>query len=228
MSPEAPGSCCWRSSSDAVVCDARLPKRSAAAIQSGRLPAGTVLPSSRRLAVDLGVSRGVVTDAYDQLVSEGYLDVKPRFPPVVAAVAAGAAAGRRTVRAQMALRLQRDDAGRRPLPSPRLDPGRGARPADGARRCTRLRRPGRGRIELRIALSCLPGASARRASGPGSNRRHAGVRPCTRSALPRPVRKGRDHRRDGDAVASRAVGDRHAIRPPARRLSGRLRWPPHR
>ena len=59
------------------------------AIQSGRLPAGTVLPSSRRLAVDLGVSRGVVTDAYDQLVSEGYLDVKPRFPPVVAAVAAG-------------------------------------------------------------------------------------------------------------------------------------------
>ena len=59
------------------------------AIQSGRLPASTVLPSSRRLAVDLGVSRGVVTDAYDQLVAEGYLDVKPRFPPVVAAVAAG-------------------------------------------------------------------------------------------------------------------------------------------
>ena len=58
------------------------------AIQSGRLPAETVLPSSRRLAVDLGVSRGVVTDAYDQLVSEGYLDVKPRFPPVVTAVAA--------------------------------------------------------------------------------------------------------------------------------------------
>ena len=60
-----------------------------AAIQSGRLPASTVLPSSRRFAIDLGVSRGVVTDAYDQLVSEGYLDVKPRFPPVVAAVAAG-------------------------------------------------------------------------------------------------------------------------------------------
>ena len=60
-----------------------------AAIQSGRLPAGTVLPSSRRFAIDLGVSRGVVTDAYDQLVSEGYLDMKPRFPPVVAAVAAG-------------------------------------------------------------------------------------------------------------------------------------------
>ena len=60
-----------------------------AAIQCGRLPASTVLPSSRRFAIDLGVSRGVVTDAYDQLVSEGYLDMQPRFPPVVAAVAAG-------------------------------------------------------------------------------------------------------------------------------------------
>lgn len=59
------------------------------AIQTGRLPATTVLPSSRRLAVDLGVSRGVVTGAYDQLVSEGYLEVKPRSAPVVAAVAVG-------------------------------------------------------------------------------------------------------------------------------------------
>jgi GntR family transcriptional regulator / MocR family aminotransferase len=59
------------------------------AIQGGRLPAATVLPSSRRLATDLGVSRGVVTDAYDQLASEGYLEVKPRSAPVVAAVAMG-------------------------------------------------------------------------------------------------------------------------------------------
>jgi GntR family transcriptional regulator/MocR family aminotransferase len=59
-----------------------------AAIQEGRLRASTALPSSRRLAADLGVSRGVVTDAYDQLVSEGYLDVKPRSAPVVSAVVA--------------------------------------------------------------------------------------------------------------------------------------------
>jgi GntR family transcriptional regulator/MocR family aminotransferase len=59
------------------------------AIQGGRLPAATMLPSSRRLAIDLGVSRGVVTDAYDQLASEGYLKVKPRFAPVVASVAMG-------------------------------------------------------------------------------------------------------------------------------------------
>jgi GntR family transcriptional regulator/MocR family aminotransferase len=59
-----------------------------AAIQEGRLPATTVLPSSRRLAAALGVSRGVVTDAYDQLVSEGYLNVKPRSAPEVAEVVA--------------------------------------------------------------------------------------------------------------------------------------------
>jgi GntR family transcriptional regulator / MocR family aminotransferase len=60
------------------------------AIQEGRLAAHTVLPSSRRLAADLGVSRGVVTDAYDLLVSEGYLEVRQRFAPVVAAVAGAA------------------------------------------------------------------------------------------------------------------------------------------
>ena len=43
------------------------------AVQSGRLTAGTALPSSRALAVDLGVSRGMVVEAYEQLVAEGYL-----------------------------------------------------------------------------------------------------------------------------------------------------------
>src|SRR5262245_22318416 len=56
------------------------------AIQGGRLGAGTVLPSSRRLAADLGVSRGVVSDAYDQLSAEGYLTVRARAAPVVATV----------------------------------------------------------------------------------------------------------------------------------------------
>ena len=59
------------------------------AIQQGRLPAGTVLSASRRLAADLGVSRGVVSDSYDQLACEGYLAVRPRSAPVVAEVAAG-------------------------------------------------------------------------------------------------------------------------------------------
>ncbi|MGI8702861.1 MAG: PLP-dependent aminotransferase family protein [Nocardioidaceae bacterium] len=42
-------------------------------VRSGRLSLGTALPSSRLLALDLGVSRGVVVEAYEQLVAEGYL-----------------------------------------------------------------------------------------------------------------------------------------------------------
>ncbi|MEU4494059.1 PLP-dependent aminotransferase family protein [Streptomyces sp. NPDC023998] len=43
------------------------------AVRTGRLAAGTRLPSSRELAADLGVSRGLVTEAYEQLTAEGYL-----------------------------------------------------------------------------------------------------------------------------------------------------------
>ncbi|MGA5702620.1 PLP-dependent aminotransferase family protein [Peterkaempfera bronchialis] len=43
------------------------------AVRSGRLATGTLLPSSRELARDLGVSRGLVTEAYAQLLAEGYL-----------------------------------------------------------------------------------------------------------------------------------------------------------
>jgi GntR family transcriptional regulator/MocR family aminotransferase len=44
-----------------------------AAIRTGRLPAGSRLPSSRDLASQLGVARGTVTLAYTQLTAEGYL-----------------------------------------------------------------------------------------------------------------------------------------------------------
>src|SRR3984885_12242088 len=43
------------------------------AIRSGRLRAGTRLPASRVLAGEIRVSRGVVVEAYAQLVAEGYL-----------------------------------------------------------------------------------------------------------------------------------------------------------
>lgn len=43
------------------------------AIQDGRLAPGARLPSTRALAADLDVTRGVVVAAYDQLVAEGYL-----------------------------------------------------------------------------------------------------------------------------------------------------------
>jgi GntR family transcriptional regulator/MocR family aminotransferase len=42
-------------------------------IRSGALPAGVALPPTRALAADLGVARGVVVEAYAQLVAEGYL-----------------------------------------------------------------------------------------------------------------------------------------------------------
>ncbi|WP_051450758.1 PLP-dependent aminotransferase family protein [Actinospica robiniae] len=43
------------------------------AIRSGRLAAGSRLPATRVLAAELGLSRGTVSAAYDQLVAEGYL-----------------------------------------------------------------------------------------------------------------------------------------------------------
>jgi GntR family transcriptional regulator/MocR family aminotransferase len=42
-------------------------------VRAGRLTAGARLPSSRSLAAELGVSRGVVSEAYGQLAAEGYL-----------------------------------------------------------------------------------------------------------------------------------------------------------
>jgi GntR family transcriptional regulator/MocR family aminotransferase len=52
---------------------AQLERELRAAIRSGRLHAGVKLPPSRVLADELEVSRGVVVEAYSQLVAEGYL-----------------------------------------------------------------------------------------------------------------------------------------------------------
>src|SRR5688572_14772345 len=43
------------------------------AIRSGRLQSGERLPSSREMARELGVSRGLVLECYTQLQAEGYL-----------------------------------------------------------------------------------------------------------------------------------------------------------
>src|SRR6186713_412110 len=45
-----------------------------AAIRDRRLGPGERLPSTRRLAALLGVSRGTVVDAYEQLLAEGYVE----------------------------------------------------------------------------------------------------------------------------------------------------------
>ncbi len=68
------------------------------AIRAGRLPRGSSLPPSRVLAADLGVSRGVVVEAYQQLTSEGYLASYAGGYTQVAAGPAPAVAGLRLAR----------------------------------------------------------------------------------------------------------------------------------
>jgi GntR family transcriptional regulator / MocR family aminotransferase len=48
-----------------------------AAIIDGRLGTGTALPATRLLADDLGVSRGVVVEAYQRLADEGLVSARP-------------------------------------------------------------------------------------------------------------------------------------------------------
>jgi GntR family transcriptional regulator/MocR family aminotransferase len=64
-------------------------------IRSGALPAGVALPPTRALAAELGVTRGVVVEAYAQLVAEGYLTSRSggytQVAPTAAAVSPAAA-----------------------------------------------------------------------------------------------------------------------------------------
>ena len=57
-------------------------------IRTGALPGGIALPPSRALAAGLGVSRGVVVEAYAQLVAEGYLTSRSGGYTLVAPAAA--------------------------------------------------------------------------------------------------------------------------------------------
>jgi GntR family transcriptional regulator/MocR family aminotransferase len=56
------------------------------AIRSGRLQLGERLPSSRELAAELGVSRGLVQECYGQLQAEGYLETRVGSATRVASV----------------------------------------------------------------------------------------------------------------------------------------------
>lgn len=79
------------------------------AILGGRLAPGERLPPSRTLAAQLGVSRGTVVTAYEELVSEGYCAARvgagtfvtvsstPRRPPSPSGAPALSAWGRRLV-----------------------------------------------------------------------------------------------------------------------------------
>ncbi|MGW1064258.1 MocR-like pyridoxine biosynthesis transcription factor PdxR [Streptomyces aureus] len=74
----APASAAWELLLPAVAAPPRARGRTLQtglreAVRSGRLAPGTRMPSSRALAADLGVSRGLITEAYEQLTAEGYL-----------------------------------------------------------------------------------------------------------------------------------------------------------
>jgi GntR family transcriptional regulator/MocR family aminotransferase len=55
-----------------------------AAIMDGRLAAGTTLPATRVLAADLGVSRGVVVEAYQRLKDEGMASARHGVGTIIA------------------------------------------------------------------------------------------------------------------------------------------------
>jgi GntR family transcriptional regulator/MocR family aminotransferase len=62
---------------------AQLEAALCAAITGGGAPPGTRLPASRVLAEALGVSRGVVSEAYAQIAAEGWIEVRHGAAPVV-------------------------------------------------------------------------------------------------------------------------------------------------
>ena len=71
---------------------AQLEEQLRESVRGGRLAPGVALPSSRMLSRELGVSRGVVVDAYAQLAAEGYL-VSRQGAPTRVSDAAVAPAG---------------------------------------------------------------------------------------------------------------------------------------
>jgi GntR family transcriptional regulator/MocR family aminotransferase len=78
---EKPANLAWRALLDLTSArpgplNRRLTAAIRAAIRDGRLPLGAALPPSRTLADDLGVSRWTVTQAYGQLVTQGYLTAR--------------------------------------------------------------------------------------------------------------------------------------------------------
>jgi GntR family transcriptional regulator / MocR family aminotransferase len=59
-----------------IALRAQLEQQLRAAIRSGQLAQETHLPSTRALARDLGVTRGLIVDCYTQLQAEGYLTAR--------------------------------------------------------------------------------------------------------------------------------------------------------
>ncbi|HEY8866886.1 MAG TPA: PLP-dependent aminotransferase family protein [Solirubrobacteraceae bacterium] len=78
---------------DATSLHMQLERALRDAVRAGRLRPATPLPGSRELAAQVGVSRGVVVEAYAQLCAEGYLAARPGGRTRVAAARGVAPAG---------------------------------------------------------------------------------------------------------------------------------------
>ena len=205
--------CSWRwIRNDAEPLRRQLAGELREAIRAGRLRTGVRLPASRALAAQLGVSRGVVTDAYEQLGAEGWLAARRGagtvWPPRPAIAAPPREPPRR---AAVRVDFTPDDARRRAVPAPRL----GAR--DRARCATAPDAAldygdGRGAAALREALAALPRARPRRRPPtPGAivvMRRLQPGRSCSLCARARAARRA--PRRDRGPVALRPLGHRRA------------------
>jgi GntR family transcriptional regulator / MocR family aminotransferase len=89
------------------------------AIRGGRLQPGERLPSSRRMATELGISRGLVQTCYEQLEAEGYLTARPgsatRVAPAATVPAPTARAAISTVRPDISFTPGIPDLGSFPI-----------------------------------------------------------------------------------------------------------------
>ncbi|MEO8881012.1 MAG: PLP-dependent aminotransferase family protein [Gemmatimonadaceae bacterium] len=76
------------------------------AIRSGKLRRSEPIPSTRYLAIQLGVSRPIVVDAYAQLAAEGYITLRQGARPRVSTAAPTLAVSGAIVRARAAPRRE--------------------------------------------------------------------------------------------------------------------------
>jgi GntR family transcriptional regulator/MocR family aminotransferase len=112
-----------------------------AAILNRQVLPGEMLPSTRVLAEAIGVARGTVVTAYEDLAGEGYVDVVPGVGTFVTAFLSGGGANDRHKRAlPVAAAGETAAAGNRP-PKPRLLDLRPGQPSTRslARDCIRRR-----------------------------------------------------------------------------------------
>ena len=171
---------------------AQLERELREAIRSGRLAAGERLPSSRALAAELGISRGLVLECYSQLQAEGFLTSRSGSATRVAASVLAPA--------ELPGGPRRRSAARRRLPPRRSGPDELSRGATGPGRCGRpaatQRRPSSATAILAGSKRCarcwrrIPAPGARRGGRPRAGgpvqRLRAGDQP--RAALA--VRRG--------------------------------------